>query len=102
MTKPKESFHFNPPIEIKVDWMIGLLDSEIYSSIFNITEENNKFELYNFNDEKTGGVSYEKVRDEIESNLDLADITDANLQDAIIGPINIKKIQRTSNKKNER
>ena len=46
MIKPKEKFHFNPPIQIEGDWMIGLIDLEVYNSIFNITEENNKFELY--------------------------------------------------------
>ena len=45
MTKPRETFHFKPPVEVKEDWMIGLIDFEVYISIFNITEENNKFEL---------------------------------------------------------
>ena len=59
----RESFNFKPPIQVKGDWMIGLVDLEVYNSIFNITEENNKFELYKFPDEKAGGVTYEKVRD---------------------------------------
>ena len=45
MIKPRETFHFNPPIQIKGDWMIGLVDLEVYNSFFNITEENTKFEL---------------------------------------------------------
>ena len=81
MIKPRESFHFKPPIQIKGDWMIGLTDLEVYNSIFNITEENNKFELYKFPDEKVGGVTYEKVRDEIEKDLDIEDITAEDLQD---------------------
>ena len=52
MIKPRESFHFKPPIQIKDDWMIGVVDLEVYNSIFNLTEENNKFELYKFPDEK--------------------------------------------------
>ena len=36
MTKPKETFHFNPPIEVKENWMIGLTDLEVYNSTFNI------------------------------------------------------------------
>ena len=32
--------------------MIGLTDLEVYNSIFNITEENNKFKLYKFSDQK--------------------------------------------------
>ena len=87
MTKPRKTFHFNPPIQVKGDWMLGLTDLEVYNSIFIITEENNKFELYKFPDEKSGGISYTKVRDEIERDLDISDITSADLQDDIIGPI---------------
>ena len=61
MIKPRETFHFNPPIESKEDWKIGLTSLEVDNSIFNITEENNEFELYKFPDSKIGGVSYEKV-----------------------------------------
>ena len=42
-TKPRETFHFTPPTEIKEDWMLGLVNLKVYNSIFNITEENNKF-----------------------------------------------------------
>ena len=34
MIKPRETFHFNPPIHIKGDWMIGLVDLEVYNSFF--------------------------------------------------------------------
>ena len=91
MTKPRETFHFKPPIQIKGDWMIGLTDLEVYNSIFNITEENNKFEIYKFPDEKAGGITYEKVRNEIGKDLDIEDITAADLQDEIIAPIIIKE-----------
>ena len=87
MIKPRETFHFKQTIQVKEDWMIGLVDLEVYISNFNITEENNKFELYIFPDENDGGVSYEKVRDEIGRDLDFSDITAADLQDDIIGPI---------------
>ena len=43
MMKPRETFHFNPPIQIKGDWMIGLTGLEVYISISNVTQENNKF-----------------------------------------------------------
>ena len=57
MIKPREKFHFKPTIQIQGDWMIGLTDLEVYNSIHNITDENNKFELYKFPDEKAGGVT---------------------------------------------
>ena len=46
LTKPRETFHFNPPISIQRSWMIVLRSLEVYNSVFNITEENIKFELY--------------------------------------------------------
>ena len=104
MIKPREIFHFTPPIQVKGDWMIGLTDLEVYNPIFNITEENNKFELYKFPDEKVVGISYTKVRDEIEKDLDISDITATDLQDDIIGPIVIEeyRIQITKRMKDDK
>ena len=99
MVKSRETFHFIPPIQVKGDWMIGLVDLEVYNSIFNITEKNNKFELYKFPDEKSGGVTYEKVRDEIERDLDISDITATDLQDDIIGPIIIEEYRKQVTKR---
>ena len=87
MIKPKETFRFNPPISIEGSWMIGLTDLEVYNSIFNITEQNNQFEFHRFPDEKSAGVSYEKVREEIEKDLGITDITAADIQDDITAPI---------------
>ena len=99
MTKPRENFHFKPPISIEGSWMIGLTDLEVYNSIFNLTEENNKLQLYKFPDEKSGGVSYIKVRDEIEKDLDIEDITATDLQDDIIGPIIIEEYKEQVTKR---
>ena len=99
MIKPRQIFHFNPPIQTKEYWMLGLLDLEVYNSIFNITEENNKFQFYKFPDEKAGGVTYEKVRDEVEKDLDIEDITAADLQDEIIGPIIIEEYKKQLTKR---
>ena len=79
--------------------MIGLVNLEVYNSIFNITEENIKFKLYKFPDEKAGGVTYEKIRDEIERDLDIEDITATDLQDDIIGPINIEEYKEQVTKR---
>ena len=101
MIKPRKTFHFNPPIQVKVDHMIGLVDLEVYNSIFNITEKKNKFKLYKFPDEKTGGITYTKVRDEIERDLDISEITDEDLQDDIIAPIIIKEFKEQVTKRME-
>ena len=91
MIKPRETFHFKPSIQIQGHWMIGLSNLEVYNSTFNLTEKINKFKLYKFPDEKAGGVTYEKVRDEIERDLDIEDITAQDLQDEIIAPNIIKE-----------
>ena len=98
MIKPRQTFHFNP-IQTKEDWVLGLVDLEVYNSIFNITEKNNKFQLYKFPDEKAGGVTYEKVRDEIEKDLDIEDITAEDLQDDIIAPIIIEEYKKQVTKR---
>ena len=97
--KPRETFHFKPLIQVEGDWMIGLVDLEVYKSIFNITEENNKFKLYKFADEKSGGISYTKVEDEIEGDLDISDITAVDLQDDIIAPIIIGEYKKQVTKR---
>ena len=89
--KSRETFHFNPPILIEGSWMLGLTSLEVYISIFNITKENNKFELHKFPDQMSGRVSYEKVSDEIEKDLEITDITATGLQDEILGPIIFKE-----------
>ena len=102
--KPKEMFHFRQTIQIEVSWMVGLTDLEAYNSIFNITEENNKFERYKFPEDKIGGISYIKVRNEIERDLNISDISDADLQDDLTGPIIIEeyKTQVTKRMKHDK
>ena len=87
MIKPRETFHFNPPIHIKGDWMIGLTDLEVYNSIFNITKENKKFELYS---DTFDEFSFEKLKDEFEEILNIPNITDDLLEDETIAPRIIK------------
>ena len=79
--------------------MLRLIDLEVYNSVFNITEEHSKFKLYKFPDEKAGGISYTKVRDEIERDLDFSDITAVDLQDDIIGPIIIDEYREQVTKR---
>ena len=99
LIKPGQTFHFIPPIQTKEDWVLALVDLEVYNSIFNITEENNKFQLYKFPDEKAGGVTYEKVRDGIEKDLGISEITATDLQDDIIGPIIIDECREQETKR---
>ena len=83
MVKSTEIFHFNPPIHTEGDWMLGLIDIEVYNSIFNITKENNKFELYSDTFDK---FSFEELKVEVEENLNIPEITDDHLEDDILAP----------------
>ena len=96
MTKPKETFHFKPPISIEGEWMIGLTDLEVYNSIFNITEENNKFELYRYTSNKFGFL---ELKDELEEIFNISNITNEYLDDEIIGPRIIDEYIKLSNEK---
>ena len=83
MTKPKETFHFKPTISIEGEWMIGLTDLEVYNSIFNITKENNKFEIYRDSSNKFGFL---ELKDELEEILNISHITNEHLDDKVLGP----------------
>ena len=101
LTKSRETCHFNPPIQIERDWMLGLTNLEVYKSFLIKTEENNRIELSKFPGSESGGISYEKVREEVERNLDISDITANDLQGEITGPINIEKYTEQVSKRME-
>ena len=96
ITKPRETFHFKPPIPVKGDWMIGSVDLEVYNSIFNTTEENNKFELYRDTSDKFGFL---ELKDEIEEILDISHITNEHLDDEVLGPRIIEEFIKLSTEK---
>ena len=63
--------------------MLGLIDLEVYNSIFNITKENNKFELYvdTFDE-----FSFTEPEDEVGDILGILNITDDHLEDETLAP----------------
>ena len=83
MVKSRETFHFKTPIHVEGDWMIGLVDLEVYNSIFNITKENNKFELYT---DTFDEFSFLELKDELEEILNIPNITDSHLEDETLAP----------------
>ena len=83
MIKLRETFRFSAPIQIKGESMIGLTSLEVYNFIFNITEKNNKFELY------TGPLftefSCNALKDKVAEVLGLSDISIEDSEDEIHG-----------------
>ena len=96
MTKSREIFHFTPPMEIKEDWMLGLVNLEVYNSIFNITEENTKFEIYRDSSNK---FRFLELKDELEEILNISHITIEHLDDEVLGPQIIDNFIKLSNEK---
>ena len=94
--KPRKTFHFNPPMQIKGDWMIGLTGLEVYNSIFNITNENTKFKLYRDTSNK---FRFLELKDELEEIFNISHITREHLEDEIIGPRIIDEILKLSHEK---
>ena len=91
MLKPRETFHFKPPIRIKGDWMLGIIDLEVYNSNFNITKENNKFDLYT---DTFDEFLFLEIKDEIEEILNIPNITDSHLEDERLTPLIIDTYQK--------
>ena len=56
------TFSFKSTVSIEGCWMVGLTSLEVYKSDLNITEENNKFKLYELSDIKNDEGRYESVR----------------------------------------
>ena len=91
LTKSRQTFHFNPSISIGDSWMLGLVSLEIYNSIFNITHENSKLELYTKTYDK---FSFPYLENEVAEILDISNITSEHLQGEEIGPLTISTYRK--------
>ena len=96
MNKSRETFHFSQPIQIQGNWMIGLTDLEVYNSIFNITEEKNKFEIYRDTPTK---FQFLDLKDELEENLGIPHITREHLLDDEAALLIIDEYHKLSHEK---
>ena len=45
MNKQKESFTFDIPLDLPEQWMMGVTSLEVYNTVYNITEKNNKLKI---------------------------------------------------------
>ena len=78
LNKSRETFSFKSPISIERFWRIGLTSLNVCKSIFHITEENNKFNLYTDTFDES---SYRELKDELEENLEIPNFSRKHLQD---------------------
>ena len=78
MDKSRETFHFKPSSQVKENWMLGLVNLEVYNSIFNRTAENIKFEIYRDTPTK---FRFLDLKEELEEILNIPHITREHLLD---------------------
>ena len=45
MTKQEESFSFDVPLQLNEKWMMGVTSLEVYNTVYNITNRNNKLQF---------------------------------------------------------
>ena len=45
MTKQNESFSSDVPLNLEEKWMMGVTSLEVYNTLYNITEKNNKLQI---------------------------------------------------------
>ena len=64
--------------------MIGLTNLEVYTSVVNITEQKNKFELYT---DFCNVCTFMELRDELEETFNIEEVTPEHLQDDKIGAL---------------
>ena len=79
----KETFHFKPSIQNRGDWLQGLIDLEVYNSVFIITKENINFELYTAIFDE---FPFLELKDELEEILNIPTFTDSHLEHETLVP----------------
>ena len=101
LTHPKQIYFFKPAnnLEPESNWMIGLTSLEVYNSIFIITEENNKIELYTIDSDDE--FSFFEFKDKVAEIPGLSHISPGYLQHEISGPDIIRPNRKLSIEKNQ-
>ena len=94
--KPRETLSFRPPISVEGCWMTGITSLQVYNPIFNITEENNKLEIFTDNFKE---FSFEELKDELEEILSTSDIKPSHLKHEIIAPCIIQTYNKLRSEK---
>ena len=58
MTKQKESFSFDVPLTSNEKWMMGVTSLEVYNTVYNITNSNNKLQII-LNDRQLDALEFD-------------------------------------------
>ena len=89
LNKPRETLSFTSSIILCPDsnWIVGLTTLSVKTSIFEITDEINNFELYTYSFDE---FFFTELKDELEEILDISIISYEDPQDKRIRPRIIK------------
>ena len=96
VTKPRETFSFNQPFSNEGSWMVGLPCLEVHNFVFNITEEENKFERHTATFDE---FSFAELKGELQDIINIAIFSHKHLQDKILGPRIIKTYQNNQQRR---
>ena len=88
LNKQREALHFKTPISSERSWILGLTSLVVYNSIFNLTEKNNKLELYT--QHLDSEFPFNELKDKVAEALGLSDISIEEKENEIYGPNIIK------------
>ena len=89
MTKPKESFPFDVPLILNEKWMMGVKSLEVYNTVYNITNSNNKLEIV-LNDQQLDALEFDTgVVSNIKKLYETYDLENNKLYYEIIEKANI-------------
>ena len=58
MNKQKESFSFDVPLILNEKWMMGVTSLEVYNTVYNITNSNNKLQII-LNDRQLDALEFD-------------------------------------------
>ena len=96
LTKSRQTFYFNPPLSTEESRMIGLITLDVYSSIFNITEQIKKFQLYT---DTFDEFSFEELKGEIEDIVIISNSSNKHLQDEKKAPVIVSACRKLQTEK---
>ena len=89
MNKQKESFSFDIPLDLPEEWMMGVTSLEVYNTVYNITEKNNKLKLFTT---EQNLKEYKFAIEFIPKIKNLCETSDIEEIKKLINDVNFKKV----------
>ena len=99
MTKQKKSFSFDNPLILNQKWMMGVTSLEVYNTVYNITNSNNKLQII-LNDRQLDALEFDTgVVPNIKKLYKTYDLENNKLYYEFIEKANIYLLNKNTSKK---